>query len=51
MLRRGFLYSTAKPYGIKYSHWRDGTKQLAKVFSPYGIEIVYYNYGKGEQSP
>ena len=31
--------------------WIGGTKCLAQVFKPYGIEIVYYNYGKGERIP
>ena len=31
--------------------WQEGTRSLAWAFAPYGIDIVYYYYGKGEQAP
>lgn len=49
--KHGFLYRTSKVYGNRYPHWREGTRALARAFRPYGVEIVYHYYGKGEQSP
>ena len=31
--------------------WHDGTRSLAMVLQPYGVDVVYYYYGKGEQAP
>lgn len=50
MQKHGSLY----PKGSNMPHrrgqrWRDGTKQLAGAFKPYGVEIVNYYYDKGEQ--
>ena len=53
MKKHGSLYTTKvrpKSHGF-ISIFHAGTRSLATVFKPYGIEIVYYYYGKGEQAP
>ena len=53
MKKHGSLYNTGVRY-ILYDDsptWRSGVRSLATVFKPYGIEIMYYYYGKGEQLP
>lgn len=52
MSKHGSLYTAAHPSlgtGRKHIHMLTGTRCLAKVFKPYGIEIVTYNCGKEEQ--
>lgn len=51
MRKHGSLYQQVTPYRFPHAHWREGTKSLAKAFKPYGVEIVHYRYGKGEQKP
>jgi len=53
MKKHGSFYPNIYPLGLELDmgHWRLGTKCLAKVFKPHGIEIVFYYYGKGEVNP
>ena len=54
MAKHGSLYPLLFPPGkekIGKAHFRLGTKQLARVFKPYGIDIVFYYYDKGEVDP
>jgi len=39
-----------KPVNYNIPHWVRGTRGLARVFKKYGIQIVFYYYGKGEQN-
>lgn len=50
MKKHGSLYTYKQVIGF-ISTWHSGVKSLAAVFKSYGIEIVYYYYGKGEQKP
>jgi len=52
--KRGLANFYKQPPGAKYStkvfrpHFLQGTKWLAEVFKPYGVEIVQYDYETGE---
>jgi len=50
MRKHGSMYSQGAKYKFSHPHWATGTRALAKAFEPYGIEIVKYYYGTGEQS-
>lgn len=47
MRKHGSMYRGG--WNINCPHFLTGTQALAKVFEPYGIEIVRYVHGKGEQ--
>lgn len=51
MCKHGSKYQQIPRHKFSHAHWREGTKSLAEVFKPYGIEIVNYSYGRGEQKP
>ena len=53
MQKHGSFYEKSHPVGknVNAKHWRVGTRTLARVFKPYGIEIVFYFHGKGEVDP
>lgn len=52
--KRGLANFYKEPPGAKYStkilrpDWLQGTRMLAEVFKPYGVEIVQYYYETGE---
>lgn len=47
--KHGSMYKPTHRHKYLHPYWREGTRCLAKVFRPYGIEIAHYWYGKGEQ--
>jgi len=49
MHKHGSMYLQGTKYKFSHPHWNTGTRALAKAFEPYGIEIVKYYYGTGEQ--
>lgn len=54
MIKHGSRYvgtpSQVRPHGF-IPMWYSGTKCLADLFGPQGLEIVYYFYGTGERKP
>ena len=54
MIKHGSRYvghhSQVRPHGF-IPMWYSGTKCLADLFRPQGVEIVYYFYDKGERKP
>ena len=52
MLKHGSFYVRERTMRHGFIRaWHDGTKTLALALKPYGIDVVYYYYGKGEQVP
>lgn len=52
MRKHGSFYAdNARPLRGVIRIWLTGTRSLSLAFAPYGIEIVYYYYDKGEKSP
>lgn len=47
MQKHGSMY---KPVNYNVPLWVSGTRSLARIFKKYGIQIVFYYYGKGEQN-
>ena len=53
--KHGSIYAISHPAktrpGVNGARWREGTKTLARMLKPHGVEVVFYYYGIGEVDP